>query len=213
MEEAPRFDNPFRDKLEQLFRWRRDVRRFRPDPVAPGLVDELVRLAALAPSVGHSQPWRFVVVEDPGRRRAVRENFLACNREALADYEGERARLYASLKLEGLDQAPVQLAVFVDEATESGHGLGVRTMPEMLPYSVVTAIHTLWLAARAHGVGVGWVSILDPEAVKAVLEVPEPWSLVAYLCLGVPAEDQAEPELLRRGWQGTDAAARTLHRR
>jgi 5,6-dimethylbenzimidazole synthase len=206
----PRFDAAFAEKLDQLFRWRRDVRHFRTDRVDAKILARLVEAACLAPSVGHSQPWRFVSVQDAARRAAVRENFLRCNRAALADYEGERAALYARLKLEGLDQAPVQLAVFADEATEAGHGLGRKTMPEMLAYSAVMAVHTLWLAARAQGLGMGWVSILDPGRVKEILEVPESWSLVAYLCLGFPAREDDTPELAREGWQDMDPAARTV---
>jgi 5,6-dimethylbenzimidazole synthase len=197
----PRFDAEFRRRLEELFRWRRDVRRFRADPVDDRLLGHLLELAALAPSVGNSQPWRFVKVNDPGRRSAVRDSFAACNREALAAYSGERARRYASLKLAGLDRAPVQLAVFVDRATTLGDGLGRRTMPETLAYSAVAAVQTLWLAARAHGIGVGWVSILDPERIRAVLDVPESWALIAYLCLGHPEEEHRDPELERQGWQ------------
>ncbi|MGF1609781.1 MAG: 5,6-dimethylbenzimidazole synthase [Kiloniellales bacterium] len=212
-EPAPRFDTAFREQLEALFRWRRDVRRFRRDPLPDGLLDRLIELACLAPSVGYSQPWRFVVVEDPARRRAVRASFEACNRAALESYHGERARLYASLKLAGLDEAPVQLAVFCDEATECGQGLGRATMPETLRYSVVTAVHGLWLAARAWGVGVGWVSILEPEAVRACLDAPESWRLVAYLCLGYPQEEHEDPELARHGWeQRRDDATRPILR-
>lgn len=209
-EQPPRFDSAFAEQLDRLFRWRRDVRHFRSDPVDATLLARLVETACLAPSVGHSQPWRFVSVEDAGRRAAVREDFLRCNRAALADYEDERAALYARLKLEGLDQAPVQLAVFADEATEAGYGLGRKTMPAMLAYSAVMAVHTLWLAARAQGIGMGWVSILDPARVKEILEVPESWSLVAYLCLGFPAREDDTPELAREGWQDTDRAARTV---
>jgi 5,6-dimethylbenzimidazole synthase len=209
-EEPPRFDAAFAQKLDQLFRWRRDVRHFRADPVDGAVLARLMEAACLAPSVGHSQPWRFATVDDPARRAAVRDNFLHCNRAALADYEGERAALYARLKLEGLDQAPVHLAVFADEATEAGHGLGRKTMPEMLAYSAVMAVHTLWLAARAQGIGMGWVSILDPARVKEILEVPESWSLVAYLCLGYPQREDDTPELLREGWQDTDPAARSV---
>lgn len=197
----PRFDGAFRRRLAALYRWRRDVRRFRTDPLAPALVDHLLDLAVLAPSVGNSQPWRFVKVEDPQRRSAIRDNFARANAAALASYEGERASLYARLKLSGLDRAPVQLAVFVDEATTAGHGLGRQSMPETLAFSVVGAIHGLWLAARAHGIGVGWVSILDPEEVRRVLEVPEHWRLIAYLCLGYPEEEHLDPELERHGWQ------------
>ena len=199
--EPPRFDEGFRERLEQLILWRRDVRRFKTDAVDPALVDRLIGLAALAPSVGNSQPWRFVKVDDEGRRAAVRRDFEDCNAEALADHAGERARLYASLKLAGLDRAPVQLAVFADSETELGHGLGSRTMPETLAYSVVAAVNTLWLAARAHGVGMGWLSIVNPERVKAILEVPASWPLVAYLCIGYAQEEHLDPELDRRGWQ------------
>ena len=209
----PLFDSAFRDRLAELFRWRRDVRAFRTDPVDAGLIDDLLRLAALAPSVGNSQPWRFVVVEDARRRAAVRRNFEDCNCEALADYAGEQARLYATLKLSGLDRAPVHIAVFADEATSLGHGLGQKTMPETLRYSVVAAINSLWLAARAHGVGVGWVSILDPAPMGAILEVPESWSLIAYLCLGYPEEEHTDPELDRRGWQKRQDADTFITRR
>ncbi|PIW29561.1 MAG: 5,6-dimethylbenzimidazole synthase [Rhodospirillales bacterium CG15_BIG_FIL_POST_REV_8_21_14_020_66_15] len=197
----PEFDAAFRDKLRDLFLWRRDVRRFRTVPLPDGLVEGLLAQAALAPSVGNSQPWRFVIVEDPARRKRVRDDFETANKDALEGYSGERARTYAGLKLAGLDRAPVQLAVFSDQATVRGHGLGQNTMPEMLPYSVVAAVNTLWLAARAAGVGVGWVSIIHPERVSQILDVPDAWRLVAYLCLGRPEEEHPDPELVRAGWQ------------
>ena len=200
------FDPDFRGQLETLYRWRRDVRRFRPDPLDAELVDRLIGLARLAPSVGLSQPWRFVKVEDQARRAQVRDCYSRCNKAALEDYEGARARLYAELKLAGLAEAPVQLAVFCDDATTTGHGLGRKTMPEMLRYSVVTAVHTLWLAARAWGIGVGWVSILEPKEIGRILEVPEDWSLIAYLCLGYAEEDHEVPELERHGWETRHAA-------
>ncbi|MEN3287203.1 MAG: 5,6-dimethylbenzimidazole synthase, partial [Bradyrhizobium sp.] len=114
---------------------------------------------------------------------------------------GERRLAYAKLKLAGLGQAPVHLAVCADEATDVGHGLGRQTMPETLRYSVVTAVQILWLAARAEGLGVGWVSILDPDAACRTLELPRDWSLVAYLCIGWPEEEHDDPELERHGWQ------------
>jgi 5,6-dimethylbenzimidazole synthase len=159
------------------------------------------------PRSGTSQPWRFVKVGSPERRDRIRESFRACSREALAGYGGERARRYAALKLSGLDVAPVQLAVFVDPDPEAGAGLGRRTMPETVPYSAVLAIHTLWLAARARGIGLGWVSILDPGEVRGILDIDEAWSLVAYLCLGLPEEEHLDPELERAGWQGRLAAS------
>lgn len=198
---TPAFDAAFQDRLGDLFLWRRDVRRFRTDPLPDGLTRRLIDQAMLAPSVGNSQPWRFVRVDDPARRAAMRAHFEACNAEALAGYAGERAQTYAGLKLSGLDRAPVQIAVFCDEDTEAGHGLGSRTMPETLRYSVVAAVQTLWLAARAVGVGMGWVSILRPEVVHELLDVPADWHLVAYLCLGYPEEEHTDPELVRAGWQ------------
>ena len=203
----------FRARLSDLIAWRRDVRRFRSDPVDPDLLDELLDLACLSPSVGNSQPWRFVSVAAPENRTKVREIFEACNQEALAAYRGERAQLYAQLKLSGLTDAPVHLAVFADEATEAGQGLGRQTMPETLRYSAVLAVHTFWLAARAHGIGVGWVSILDPVEVAKVLDIPSGWSLVAYLCIGYPQEEHLDPELERHGWQGRDSDSRRVLKR
>ncbi|MBC8268012.1 MAG: 5,6-dimethylbenzimidazole synthase [Rhodospirillaceae bacterium] len=197
----PVFDDDFRWALGDLFAWRRDVRRFLSDPVDCAVIDGLISTATLAPSVGNSQPWRFVTIDAPERRAAVRANFEAANAEALGDYGGEQARLYATLKLSGLDQAPVHLAIFADINTRDGHGLGKKTMPETLAYSVVGAVNTLWLAARAEGIGVGWVSILDPVQINSVLDVPEDWLLVAYLCIGYPQEEHIDPELERHGWQ------------
>ena len=129
--------------------WRRDVRRFQAKPLPEGAVEELLALACLAPSVGLSEPWRFLRVASTGVRGAIRSHFEQANEQALAGYRGEQAALYAKLKLSGLDCAPVQLAVFADRETQQGSGLGRRTMPETVEYSVVGAIHTLWLAARA----------------------------------------------------------------
>lgn len=207
---TPAFSPAFRDELRDLFRWRRDVRRFRPDPVPAAVLDRLLDTAALAPSVGLSQPWRWVTVDDPARRAAVRANFEACNARALSGQAAGRAALYARLKLAGLDEAPCHLAVFADPAPVQGHGLGRATMPETAAYSAVLAVHTLWLAARAEGVGLGWVSILDPAIVAAILEVPPDWVLVAYLCLGYPHAEHDRPELEHAGWErrGDPATAR-----
>ncbi|CCD85290.1 5,6-dimethylbenzimidazole synthase [Bradyrhizobium sp. ORS 285] len=197
----PQFDAAFRQSFAELVRWRRDVRRFRTDPVSPELIEQLLALAIHAPSVGFCQPWRFVLVESPGRRAAIIENFKQANQSALAGYDGERRALYAGLKLEGLTQAPVHLAVCADEGAATGHRLGRATMPETLRYSVVAAIQTFWLAARAEGLGVGWVSILDPVAACRELELPSDWTLIAYLCIGWPQEEHDDPELERHGWE------------
>jgi len=211
--QPPRFDADFANLLTELFRWRRDVRRFRSEPIGGEVLDELVALATLAPSVGHSQPWRFVAVESEERRSAVIASFKRCNAAALATYEGEAAALYARLKLAGLCEAPVHLAVFCDTATEVGRGLGRMTMPETLCYSVVGAIQNLALAARARGLGVGWISILDPREIATILDVPAEWRLVAYLCMGWPLEEHLDPELERHGWQARLPQSGILKRR
>jgi 5,6-dimethylbenzimidazole synthase len=195
------FDETFRARLRELLIWRRDVRRFRSELLPEGMLERLIELACLAPSVGLSQPWRFVVVDDPARRARVLENFRGCNAEALKSYAGEAAARYARLKLAGLQEAPCHLAIFADVTTETGHGLGRRTMPEMAEYSVVSAITTMWLAARAEGVGMGWVSILDPAELNRQLDVPEAWRLIGYFCLGYPETEHAVPELERARWE------------
>jgi 5,6-dimethylbenzimidazole synthase len=195
------FDPAFRARLRELLIWRRDVRRFRRDPLPNGTLESLIELACLAPSVGLSQPWRFVIVEDAATRAAIRQNFATCNAQALAAQSGNRAGLYAQLKLAGLDEAPCHLAVFADRATTQGHGLGRHTMPEMIDYSAVTAVHTIWLAARAQGIGMGWVSILDATAVAALLDVPADWKFIGYFCLGYPQADDTIPELEQSGWE------------
>ncbi|MGA0564987.1 5,6-dimethylbenzimidazole synthase [Ancylobacter sp. VNQ12] len=197
----PIFGADFLGDLDTLFLWRRDVRHFRRDALEPGALDALLCLAARAPSVGLSQPWRFVRVNEPARRATVRSIFEACNAEALSLQPNERAGLYARLKLAGLDDAPEQLAIFIEPEPEAGHGLGRATMPEAVAYSAVMAIHTLWLAAAARGLGVGWVSILDPKAVNAALDVPAHWRLVGYLCIGYPSAPSDVPELERAGWE------------
>ncbi|ABD05454.1 cob(II)yrinic acid a,c-diamide reductase [Rhodopseudomonas palustris HaA2] len=209
----PVFDPAFQQKFAELIAWRRDVRRFRPDRVDPALIEHLLDLAQLAPSVGNSQPWRFVSVDSPAMRTKVRNNFLRCNETAAGAYQGERAALYARLKLEGIDVAPRQFALFCDRATEQGQGVGRQTMPEALDYSVVAMIETFWLAARALGLGVGWVSILDPQTVTVDLDVPPDWKFIGYLCVGWPVEEHVDPELVRHNWQDRTRAGREVLQR
>jgi 5,6-dimethylbenzimidazole synthase len=195
------FDSAFRERFYDLLRWRRDVRRFKRDSLPHGTIERLIGLACLSPSVGLSEPWRFVIVEDASARAAIRANFESCNAGALARQEPDRASLYARLKLAGLDDAPCQIAMFSDRSTAQGAGLGRLTMPETLDYSVVNAVHTLWLAARAEGIGVGWVSILEPLRVAAILDVPTEWVFIGYLCVGYPEAADDTPALERAGWE------------
>ncbi|HEX7874273.1 MAG TPA: 5,6-dimethylbenzimidazole synthase [Sphingobium sp.] len=196
-----RFDTAFREQFATLLGWRRDVRRFRPDPLPDGAAEELLATAQLAPSVGNSQPWRFVRVRSAGLRAALAAHADEQVATAGARIAEDRRAHYASLKLHGLDQAPEVIAVFCDDATAVGGGLGAATMPEARAYSVVLAIHTLWLAARAQGIALGWVSIVRPEYVAELLDVPDDWRLIALLCIGWPEEETDVPELERLGWQ------------
>jgi 5,6-dimethylbenzimidazole synthase len=207
------FDHAFRARLRELLVWRRDVRRFRREVLPSGALEELIELACLAPSVGLSQPWRFVIVEDATARAAVRKNFETSNINALAAQSAQRAGLYARLKLAGLDEAPEHFAVFADRSTEQGHGLGRHTMPEMIEYSAVTAVHTIWLAARAQGIGMGWVSILDPKAIAAILDVPQDWKFIGYFCLGYPQAEETIPDLEQAGWEQRRAPSSIIIRR
>ncbi|ESY54218.1 MULTISPECIES: 5,6-dimethylbenzimidazole synthase [unclassified Mesorhizobium] len=201
MPPPPDFTDDFRAGLVTLLRWRRDVRRFERTALPEDTLERLLELASVAPSVGLSQPWRFVVVESAERRGAVRDCFECCNAEALACFSGERAALYARLKLAGLNEAPCQFAVFADRTTQQGHGLGRMTMPATIDYSAVMAVHTLWLAARAEGIGMGWVSILDAAEMAAILDTPPEWTLIGYFCLGYPSEEHEMPTLEREGWE------------
>ncbi|MER9356092.1 5,6-dimethylbenzimidazole synthase [Mesorhizobium sp. M0514] len=201
MPPPPDFTDDFRSGLVALLRWRRDVRRFERTALPEGTLERLLELACIAPSVGLSQPWRFVVVDSAERRGAVRDCFERCNAEALACFSGERAALYARLKLAGLNEAPCQFAVFADRTTQQGHGLGRMTMPATIDYSAVMAVHTLWLAARAEGIGMGWVSILDAAEMAAILDTPPEWTLIGYFCLGYASEEHDLPTLEREGWE------------
>ena len=200
------FEPDFRDELYELMRWRRDVRRFRTTPVDEALLMRCLDAFSHAPSVGLSEPWRIVRVDSAKARAAARANFEIANAEALTRYDGDQADTYAKLKLAGMDRAPVQLAIFCDDATTKGHGLGAGTMPEMRRYSVVSAVTLFWLAARAEGLGLGWVSVLDPAQLCHDLDVPQDWALIGYFCIGYPEGDHKTPELLREGWEARAAA-------
>jgi 5,6-dimethylbenzimidazole synthase len=193
--------------LATLVRWRRDVRRFERKPIATELLMQIGALADAAPSVGLSQPWRVIQVESVEGRKKVEQSFVACNAQALEGYQGAERQHYAKLKLAGFDEAPVQLAVFADTSTGQGRGLGKQTMPEMLHYSCVCMIQVLWLAAQSKGLGLGWVSIIDPKVVSEVLHVPKSWQLVAYLLLGYPSIESEIPELERAGWETRSASS------
>jgi len=208
----PDFSDQFRQEFTQLLRWRRDVRCFRTDPVEGALVDRCLATFNLAPSVGLSEPWRIVRVNSKTARKAATANFEAANADALKGYSGEKAQLYSGLKLSGMHDAPVQLAIFCDDETTKGQGLGAATMPEMRRYSVVAAITQFWLAARTEGLGVGWVSILDPARLTRDLDVPAGWTLIAYLCVGWPQDVKTTPTLQSVGWETRSSTLDILER-
>ena len=181
---------------------RRDVRRgFLSRPLPDELLQRLLAAAHSAPSVGLMQPSRFIVIRDLAKRRAVHDIFKEANTKAAAIYEGAQGDQYASLKLEGILEAPQNICIVCDTQNERGHKLGRQTMPETAAYSTVCAVQNLWLAARAEEVGVGWVSILDPIRLRTVLEIPDHILPVAYLCIGYVDQFASQPELERSGWE------------
>jgi 5,6-dimethylbenzimidazole synthase len=200
------FSDSFRTDLSQLMRWRRDVRRFRSDPVDEALLMQCLDTFRLAPSVGLSEPWRIVRVISPELRQKSIENYQTANATALEGYDGEKAAMYSGLKLSGMSEAPEHIAIFCDDSTTKGSGLGATTMPEMRRYSVVGAINLMWLHARSHGLGMGWVSILDAPKLCTDLDIPQDWSLIAYLCIGWPEANSTTPELETAGWETRCAA-------
>jgi 5,6-dimethylbenzimidazole synthase len=199
---AEGFDENERRAVYRAIRERRDVRRgFLPEPIPDELLHRLLEAAHNAPSVGFMQPWRFIVVRDLAVRRKVHEIFLKANEQALASYEGEQQQNYAGMKLEGILEAPQNLCIVCDSQSSQGHQLGRRTMPETAIYSAVCAVQNLWLAARAEGIGVGWVSILEPGLLRNTLRIPDQITPVAYLCLGYVNAFSKEPDLERAGWE------------
>lgn len=179
---------------------RRDCRRFRPDPLSDDLIARLLTAAHHAPSVGFMQPWNFILVRAADVRERIKAAFERANRVAADQFEPARAEQYRSLKLEGIIESPLNLCVTCDRSRHGPVVLGRTAQPEMDLYSTVCAIQNLWLAARAEGVGVGWVSIIERGDLAAILGLPPSVVPVAYLCLGRVDEFSAEPELERLGW-------------
>jgi 5,6-dimethylbenzimidazole synthase len=200
-----------REAIYRVIRERRDVRSgYLPRPLENEVLLRLLNAAHMAPSVGLMQPWRFILVRDEAQRARVHEIFLRARKAAGALYEGDRYDLYARLKLEALLQAPQHLCVVCDSNNEQGHALGRHSMPETPAYSAVCAIQNLWLAARAEGIGVGWVSVLDAAAMKDLLRIPAGIELVAYLCIGYVEEFAPRPDLERVGWEERASLASVL---
>jgi 5,6-dimethylbenzimidazole synthase len=199
---AAGFDESERQGVYRAIRERRDVRRgFLPEPIPDELLYRLLEAAHNAPSVGLMQPWRFIVVRDLAVRQAVHNIFLQANQQAATTYTGKKQQSYTGIKLEGILDAPQNLCIVCDSQNNQGHQLGRQTMPETAVYSAVCAVQNLWLAARAEGIGVGWVSILEPDLLRSALKIPTQIIPVAYLCLGYVDAFASEPDLERIGWE------------
>ncbi len=191
---------------------RRDVRsHFSPVPLPDEVLARILDAAHHAPSVGFMQPWEFIIVGDPRVRRSMVERFTDAHRRAASTYTGERRRLYKTLKLEAVLDSAVNVCVTCNPSLERGHGLGRQTMPETAVYSAVCAIQNCWLAARAEGVGVGWVSIVDPDALRDLLGIPAGIVPVGYLCLGYVTGFDDMPELETKGWERRVPLAEVIH--
>ena len=196
------FTEAERAAIQKVMRDRRDVRRFRPLPVPDEVLRRILEMAHLAPSVGFMQPWNFIVITAPEVRQQVKAVFEQVNaREAARIDDAERKKLYTQLTLEGILEAGLNLAVTCDTRRDEPFVLGRAPMPQTDLYSTCLAIENLWLAARAEGVGVGWVSILDPAAIERLLQLPAGVRLVAYLCIGYPIEFRPRPMLEEVGWK------------
>lgn len=194
------FSEAERAAIYRAITQRRDVRRFVPGTVPQDVLDRILRAAALAPSVGYMQPWNFIVIRDHAVRRAVHDAFLHANEEARRMFPDQRQELYASLKLEGILESDLNIAVTCDRRRFGPVVLGRTHQPDMDLYSAVCAVQNLWLAARAEGIGVGWVSIIQPEDLRVILKLPGAVVPVAYLCVGHTDHFADEPELRTAGW-------------
>lgn len=187
--------------LEDIILNRRDVRgnRFINKEVSDEIIDKLLCAALHAPSVGFSQPWEFVVVRNNEIKKAVKNSFTEANTHASSLFTDDKSAQYKKLKLEGITEAPVNIAAFYKPSET--HVLGQTSMPEVGLYSVVCAIQNMWLMARTMNLGMGWVSILDPDKVKQIVNAPAKNVLVAYLCIGYVDKFLTQPELEQLKWE------------
>ena len=189
-----------RDAVYKAIATRRDVRRFLPSPIPSEVVERVLLAAHHAPSVGFMQPWNFILIRDPERKRQIKEAFLQARGREAERFSGERKKLYLSLKLEGIEEAPVNICVTCDSTRHGPAVLGRTLIPETDVYSTCCAIQNLWLAARVEGLGLGWVSILSRDRLKEILNIPPHVTPIAYLCLGYTIGFEPKPELEKVGW-------------
>lgn len=206
------FPQAQRDAVYRAIHERRDVRaQFLPDSIPPEVLVRLLEAAHHAPSVGFMQPWDFLLIDSLEVRRRVHAIFERENARAAENHEGERGQLYRRLKLEGILESPLNLCITCDRARGGEHVLGRSSIVDMDLFSTCLAVQNLWLAARAEGIGVGWVSILDQDELAQVLGLPERVYPLAYLCLGYVSEFLEQPELARQGWRQRLPLAELVH--
>lgn len=199
---ARRFDDDERQALYDIINARRDVRnQFLPDAIDPAALKRILAAAHAAPSVGFMQPWNFLLIRDQALRAEIHLAFLAANDEAADLFSGDRRTLYQTLKLEGILKAPLNICVTCDRSRGGQVILGRTHNRDMDLYSTVCAVQNLWLAARAEGVGIGWVSIFRPDDLRRILNIPQQVEIVAYLCAGLVDELFVQPELELKGWR------------
>jgi 5,6-dimethylbenzimidazole synthase len=207
-----RFSGPEREAVYRAIFERRDVRRnFLPMPIPEPVMMRLLTAAHHAGSVGFMQPWDFVVIRKLATKRAVKRLFIETNTEAARRYSGAKGELYRRLKLEGIEEAPINLCITCSRRRGGPHVLGRSTVRATDLYSTCCAVQNLWLAARAEGIGVGWVSILDHEALKRVVGVPKSVTILAYLCLGYVSKFEQVPDLETAGWRSRIPIDQLIH--
>jgi len=195
------FNNEEKDGLYKAIFSRRDVRsHFTSEPIDDEIITRILTAAHHAPSVGFSQPWNFILIKDNETRKKIKESFILENKKASELIEDPKKSKYLSLKLEGILESAINLCVTYDPTKFGPFVIGRTSIPEAGIYSVCCAIQNLWLASRAEGIGVGWVSILSNEVLKRTLDLPEHIVPIAYLCLGHVTEFAKKPDLETKGW-------------
>lgn len=196
------FSDAERAAVYKCIETRRDVRsEFLSDAIPEAVLAKILHAAHSAPSVGLSQPWNFIVVKSPALKERVYQGFRAAHEEAAGMFEPERAEAYRSLKLEGIREAPIGVCITCDRSRGGKVVLGRTHQPDMDLYSAVCAVQNFWLAARAEGVGCGWMSIIEPQRLRDILGIPCEIVPIAYLCVGYVSSFYASPELEQRGWR------------
>lgn len=195
------FNESERDGLYKTIFNRRDVRsQFKADAIPDDVLSRVLYAAHHAPSVGFMQPWNFLVIKDQTVKTAVHKGFKKANDAAADMFEPEKSRLYRTLKLEGILESPINICITCDRSRTGSVVLGRTTNKEMDLFSTVCAVQNFWLAARAEGLGVGWVSIIEQDDLRAALNIPAEIVPIAYLCVGYVAHFNAEPDLQTAGW-------------